>query len=153
MSRKQVIIACAITAVLAGGVGYVGGIKMSSLRRMSPLGNRGGDQMINFRNGGNAQNTGRSAGSAPNMMIRGGAVTGEVTAKDDKSMTVKMSDGSSRIVILSDKTTYRISEESSIEKIAVGTKIAVFGESGTDGSVTAASIEINPAMMGQTIKQ
>ena len=153
MTNQKIVIACVITAVIAGGVGYVGGVKISSLKRASMFGNRSG-QAMTMRNG-NGDNTqkGKTIGNTPNMMGRGGATTGEVTAKDDKSMTVKMSDGSSKIIILSEKTVYRISEESSVSNVSEGTKVAVFGEIGNDGSVTATTIEINPALTGQTIKQ
>lgn len=148
MSNQKIVIACVITAVLAGGVGYVGGVKMSPLKRSVMFNSRSG-QTMNLRNNNQNNQNGNGITNAPNMMGRGGAITGEVIAKDNKSLTIKMSDGSSKIVIISDKTNYRMASESSLDKIEVGTKVATFGDSNSDGSTTATSIEINPAMMGQ----
>lgn len=149
MTNQKIIVACAVTAVIAGGVGYVGGVKMSSLKRPNMLSGRSG-QTMNFRgNNGDGQKNTKVNGNVPSMMGRGGATSGEVTAKDDKSITIKMNDGSSRMVILSDKTTYRMSSDASLDKVVVGTKVAAFGEASADGSVVASNVEINPAMMGQ----
>lgn len=102
--------------------------------------------MVDFRNGASTQNNNKTAPSTPKMMIKGGAIIGEVTAKDDKSIAVKMSDGSSKIVIISDKTIYRISDEANLEKIIVGTKVATYDEANGDGTTTATNIEINPVV-------
>ncbi len=140
-------------ALVTGGVGFWGGTMYSRTKMVSNFGNRGeGRPMMQGQNGDSKMNGNRVAQGAPGQMGQRNTA-GEVTAKDDKSMTVKMNDGSSKIIILSDKTVYRISEESSLSKIEVGTKVAVFGESGNDGSMTATSIEINPALLGQTAKQ
>ena len=147
------IIGSIAVAVLTGGVGFWGGTMYQKSRSIFNFQNRGeGRTMMQ------GQNTDTKVSG--NRVIQGGQgqmgqrnIAGEVTAKDNKSVTVKMNDGSSRIIILSDKTVYRISEESSLDKVAIGTKVAVFGETGTDGSVTATNIEINPVLMGQTLKQ
>lgn len=140
-------------AVLTGGVGFWGGTMYQKSKSMFNFQNRGEGRTMMQGQNTNTKPSGN--GVTPGMPGQIGSrnTTGEVTAKDDKSMTVKMNDGSSRIIILSDKTVYRISEESSLGLITVGTKVAVFGESGADGSVTATNIEINPALMGQILKQ
>ncbi|MEI6690564.1 MAG: hypothetical protein WCL07_02325 [bacterium] len=98
-------------------------------------------------------NTGNIVGQNTNGGMMGrGAVTGEVTAKDDKSITVKMNDGSSRIVIVGTSTTYSESAEAKADKVIVGSKVAVFGTTTVDGTTTATSIELNPALRGQTTK-
>lgn len=156
MISQNIVIGCAVTAIVTGGVGFWGGTTYSKSQSMPNLQNRGGGRTMmqepnyNTMPSGNRVAPGASDSQGP-MGQR--STAGEVTAKDDKSITVKMNDGSSRMIILSDKTTYRTSEEASLDAIAVGTKVAVFGESGNDGSMTAASIEINPQMMGQTFKQ
>jgi len=81
-----------------------------------------------------------------------GQIIGEIVSLDDKTMTVKMTDGSSKIVILSDST--KVSRSVQIEKseLKVGAKIAVFGTLNADGSVTGGNIELDPAMLGQAAK-
>lgn len=107
----------------------------------------------NQQGGGRSDGRGMNNGGNNNGMqgMRGGNMTsGEVTSMDDKSITVKMSDGSSKIVLLSESTTYSMSESTTKEKVTVGSKIAVFGTSTSEGSLTASSIELNPTFRGQS---
>lgn len=78
--------------------------------------------------------------------MRGGAVTGQVVSKDDKSVTVKLADGSTKIVLLQDATTYRRQSEAKAEDMEAGSQIAVIGTANSDGSTTAKQIEINPIL-------
>lgn len=77
-------------------------------------------------------------------------VSGEVTSKDAESLTVKLPDGSSKIILLSKETTYRLASESSLDKIEVGTKVAVAGNTNSDGTTTAVNVEINPLLRAMT---
>lgn len=76
----------------------------------------------------------------------GGMVQGEIISLDDKTITVKLADGSSKIIILGDSTSY--SEETSISKdvLKVGVKVGIFGTTNSDGSVTAQSVQLNPVL-------
>ena len=74
----------------------------------------------------------------------GGAVTGSVISVDPTSMTVKMSDGSTKIVILSASTTYSNTVSAASSDVKVGSMVAAFGSANSDGSVTATSVQINP---------
>lgn len=143
MKNESILIACAITAVIAGGVGFVAHAKLQSKNQFANWGERG----ESFRMMEGKEGKGRGMGQG--MMGRGGAQSGEVTAKDGKTLTLKMSDGSTKLVILSDTTTYRAAVESSLDKVEVGTKIAAFGTQSTDGSTVATSIEINPLSLRQ----
>lgn len=143
MQNKNMIVGCMVTAIVVGGASFYGGTVYQKSKITPQFGARGNRT---FMQGQNGQGGNQRSSGAPAMMGRGGAVTGEITAKDDKTITVKTSDGSSRIIILSDSTIYRISSESSLDKIAVGTKVATFGTPNSDGSITATNIEINPIM-------
>lgn len=138
------IVGCAISAIVAGGLGFWGGQHFNQFTRgtrFAQMGNRG----LNGAVGAGRPNASGQGG----IGMRGGAVIGEVTAKDGKSLTVKLADGSSKIVILSDATTYRASSQSSLDKIEVGTKIAAQGASNADGTTIAASVEIDPLFGGR----
>ena len=127
------------------GVGFGGGVWYQKTQVASNM--RGGrfTQMTGVNNRPGAPVGGAQSGIPNgNAMMGRGAVTGEITAKDDKSITVKMADGSSKIVILSSDTKYTETSDATLDKVAVGTKIAVFGSTGSDGTTTAATIEINP---------
>lgn len=140
------VIGCIATAVIAGGVGVYGGMNYQKSQVTSQFGQRmGGNRLAgdsDDKRGTNKQNIG--TGNGQGMMGRGGAIVGEITAKDDKSVTVKMIDGSSKIVVLSTDTTYRISNDAKLDDVTVGKTIAVQGTANTDGSTTATSIELNP---------
>lgn len=76
----------------------------------------------------------------------GGAVVGNIISQDDKSITVGLQDGSSKIVLLSDTTTISKSDTGSKTDLKTGERVAVFGTSNSDGSVTALNVQINPMM-------
>jgi len=80
---------------------------------------------------------------------------GEIISLDAKSITVKMADGSSKIVLISDSTTVNQSVTASKNDLKVGLSVAVRGDQNTDGSVTSSNIEINPhvATITPAIKQ
>lgn len=75
-------------------------------------------------------------------------VSGEIISSDSKSITVKLQDGSSKIVLLTDKTTVSKSAEANVADLKTGEKVAAFGQENSDGSVTAQSIQLNPILRG-----
>lgn len=75
-------------------------------------------------------------------------VNGDIINQDDKSITVKLQDGSSKIVILSDKTVFNKSTTGSKSDLKVGERVAVFGTENSDGSVTAQNIQLNAQIRG-----
>lgn len=141
-------IVAGVAVVVAAGAGFLGGMQYQKTKMVANFrGNFAQGQMNGIN--GQTRTTGARTGSGMQQGMRGGMVTGEVTAKDDKSLTVKLTDGSSKIVVLSGSTTYALSSEASLDKIAVGSKISAFGTSNSDGSTTATSVEINPVQRGQ----
>ena len=146
MKNQNMIIGCVLSAIIAGGAGFYGGTKYQSPRSLSRAGQFAGRGTAGQNIGSSGRGTNGSA--QPGLGLRGGAVLGEVTAKDDKSLTIKLSDGSSKIVILSDSTTYRTTSESGLDSVEIGMTISSFGESNTDGSLTASNVEINPVGRG-----
>jgi hypothetical protein len=73
-----------------------------------------------------------------------GFVNGQITAKDDKSITVKEQDGSSKIVYFSNSTTVGKSVDGSATDLIVGEQVMVNGQSDAPGTVTAQNIQIRP---------
>lgn len=123
---KKNYIVLVIVALAAGGIGFFGGMKYQESRRISFAGR--------FGNGMGMQ--GNRMGFRP--------VNGEIIASDDKTITVKLSDGSSKIVILSESTIINKADQATKEDLKTGEKAVVFGTENSDGSVTAQNIQLNP---------
>jgi hypothetical protein len=83
-----------------------------------------------------AQNQGQRQRAGQNF------VSGQVISKDEKSLTVKLPDGSTKIVFLSQSTQILKSTEGSIDDVQVGKEILVAGNQNTDGSLTARTIQV-----------
>jgi hypothetical protein len=137
MKNKNLMITI-LFVILVGGASFFGGMKYQQ-GKVKSFTNQfsGGNRVIN------GQRTMGSGNRNGNGMT---PVAGEVTSKDDKSITVKMNDGSSKIIIYSNSTVINKTDTGSIEDVKVGENISVFGTSNTDGSVTAQNIQIGVLM-------
>lgn len=132
---KNIIIVLIVGSIMAGA-GFLGGMKYQQSKNP-----RSGNVQF-FRNsnsqGGNMQfqQRGQDQGLRP--------ISGEIISADDKSITVKLQDNSSKIVLLSDKTTINKTGEATKEDLKTGVAIAAFGIQNSDGSITAQNIQLNP---------
>lgn len=87
-------------------------------------------------------------GQSQGGMMRGGQAGnfagGEIISLDDKSITVKLRDGSSKIVFLSGATEILKFATGTISDLSVNEQVTVSGLANNDGSITAQSIQIRP---------
>lgn len=129
--NTKIIISLLIAIIFfAGGVAY----GKTSFKR----GMMGGAQFGAARIGLNGQSAQRG--------IRGGnAVSGEVLSKDATSVTVKLANGGSKIILTASSTAVLKTSQGSIDDLATGAFITVIGTQNADGSVTAQSIQLRPA--------
>lgn len=108
----------------------------------------------NFSQNSFGQNGGIRGGQG---MMRGGAnggfVTGQVLSIDAKSMTVKLNNGGSKIVLFSPMTTVEKTVSGVTGDVIVGKSVMVTGVTNPDGSVSATSIQIRPALPAAPVKQ
>jgi hypothetical protein len=134
MKNAKVIVP--IILVLVGlGAGFFGGYQYRNYRLNQARGNFGANSQRFIGTRGTGQNGG--------MMGRGG-VYGSILSIDASSITVKLADGSTKIILFSGSTTYENTIVAQASDLKVGGEVAVFGTSNSDGSLTATNIQINP---------
>jgi RNase P/RNase MRP subunit p29 len=75
-------------------------------------------------------------------------VRGQVLNMTSNSLTVKMSDGSTKIVVLSLSTAFMQSTKAALTDVKTGDTVNVVGTANSDGSVTAQDVQINPPAQG-----
>ncbi|HOC96456.1 hypothetical protein KBH77_00640 [Patescibacteria group bacterium] len=69
-------------------------------------------------------------------------IDGEILSKDDNSITVKLKDGGSKIIIFSNSTNVLKSTQVTLNDINIGDNVIISGKANSDGSVIADSIQI-----------
>lgn len=122
-----------LAAIVFGIGGFFGGMKYQETKRSAFTGRFGAGGMM----GRGIQGPG-----GDRMGVR--PVMGEIVTTDETSITVKTQDGSSKIILLSEMTTYSTSSAVTKKDLTVGAKVGIFGKENTDGSVTAQTVQLNP---------
>lgn len=145
MNKKSIVIVLCV-AVLAGGVSFYGGMKYGQIN--PPAG--GQSAGVGFANLSPEERQARLQQSGLNnrgqggMRTAGGFIAGEILSKDEKSITIKMQDGGSKIVFFSDTTKVMKLTEGSSGDFLIGKQVSVNGTANSDGSITAQSIQMRP---------
>lgn len=149
--NKIIPVVIAVVVVVGGGA-FFGGMKYAESK--SP---RGGFAQADFQNLQNLSpeerqqriqqlgaNAGGFRGGSGGNRSGGGFTAGEIISKDDKSVTVKLQDGGSKIIFLSDSTEITKSAKGTLGDLEVGENVSINGTANSDGSVTAQSIQLRP---------
>lgn len=132
MKNKSLIITI-VAALVFAAIGFFGGMKYQQ-------GRRGNFAQFAARNGTTTgQNGNRNTAVRP--------VSGSIISTDSNSITVKLTDGSSKIVILTDTTQIDQATTAAKTDLKIGETVATFGTQNSDGSITAQSISINPQVL------
>lgn len=158
-------IASVIVAIVIAGGSFYAGMKYGSgknilanagsgFANLSPQERQARAQqggMMGFGGGGQ-----RGAG----MRGGGGFVSGEILSKDDKSITLKLGNarapaaqnggsdgqGGSKIIFFSDSTQIMKSAPGSVNDLTVGDEVIATGNTNSDGSISAQSIQVRPQL-------
>ena len=136
MNKNTVIIVAVVLVIVAAAGGFFGGMQY---QKSQP---RAAGQFAGRNFGGGA---GQGGSGSQNSNFR--PVRGQVLSMDNNSLTVKLSDGSTKIVVLSGSTTFVKSSPGSQGDLKTGDTINVVGNQNSDGSVTASDVQINPQTM------
>lgn len=127
---KNFLIYAILAVIIVGGGAFYGGMKYQQTRRPSAN--------SRFPNGI------RPSGNFGNRQ-GGNFIAGSIIAKDDKSITVKSQDGSTKIVYFSNSTTVGKSTTGSSSDLNTGDNVTVNGTNNADGTVAATNIQIRPS--------
>lgn len=131
---NKTLITALIVLVIAGGAGFFGGMKYQQSKAPTR-------QFSNF--------AGRNGGSG--NIFR--PVNGQILSNSNNTLTVKLADGTSKVVILTGSTQINKAALGTVTDLVTGSTVAVFGQTNSDGSVTAQSIQINPMVRGNNQPQ
>lgn len=100
--------------------------------------------------GGTQQDTSANPARTPGGGRRGGfgrATVGKIVSQDANSITIQMTDGSSKIINISDATKLSKIDSAAKTDLTTNQTVAVFGSTNSDGSITAQRIQLNPVSM------
>lgn len=143
MKNKNLIIMVAVVTLVAG-VSFFGGLQYQKGQAQAvERGQTDTSRGEGAGHGGENDNF-RADGRSGNGMV---PIRGEIMSADDTSITIKMEDGSSRIVILSGDTKINKTSEASKADLKAGDTVTAFGTQNADGSITAQNISLGGGTM------
>lgn len=126
MKNKIIIF---VAAIIIGLLSFYAGTKYSSGSKSSQFPNRGTGQALNLKSGANNFN-------------KANFVSGKIIKIDEKSISVELPSGGSRIIFFSENSPINKTESGSASDLSVGKEISVLGSENSDGSISASSIQI-----------
>jgi hypothetical protein len=145
--KKTLPIIAAI--IVVGVLAFYGGMKFGGVQNLqgnSLQGNQRNFAGMNFQ--GQAGAAGTGAGANANFARRGGqggnAASGQILSVDDKSITVSIPTGGSKIIFFSASTKISKSVDAAVSDLTAGVNVMANGTTNPDGSVTATTIQIRP---------
>jgi hypothetical protein len=146
VKRFDLVIVIAAVAVVAGGIGFAVGHASvpKTTATAAPGANGSGGSRYSGGQGGFGQNRG-------GMHMRAFGTRGTITAVSSNTITLTDSSGATRTVNVTSTTTYLNGTDrssSSLSAVTPGTTILASGQTGSDGTIKATRIIINPPAPG-----
>jgi hypothetical protein len=138
MNKKLFIIFLILVIIIGGGAFYGGMIygKNKATQGISQERQQRFQQMGASVTGAMDARSGNQAGN--------NFATGQIISKDDKSITIKLRDGGSKIIFFSDTTEIDKFTTGSSGDLEIGKTVMINGKTNQDGSITAQSIQLRP---------
>jgi hypothetical protein len=144
MDKKNLTSVIAI-AVIVGITSFFGGYKLGQKNNNKLTNQFSGNQNFAQRQQANGQfRTG--SGTFRNTPQNGGFISGEILSKDDKSLTIKMRDGGSKIIFYSGNTQINKAAVGTISDLEAGKEVTVMGTPNSDGTISAQNIQLRSIM-------
>lgn len=146
MNMKNKIIIIAVVAALTVGAGsFYAGMKYAQSQKTV------GGRSANFNNLSQEERQQRflqTGGGSEGRIIANqsgaGFVNGEIIAKDNVSVTVKLRDGGSKIIFYSASTQVQKMADAPLGDLTVGNQAVISGTVNSDGTITAQTIQLRP---------
>ena len=139
--KKTLFIILIVIIAVAGGAFY-GGMKYAQSKAAAGFSQADFQNLRNLSPEERQQRVQQFGASVPGLRAGANSVSGEIISKDEKSITVKLRDGGSKIVFFSDSTGVTKSTNGTLDDLEVGKTISIDGTANQDGSVTAKSIQL-----------
>lgn len=132
--NKNIIVFVVLMIILATG-GFYAGMQYQLQKRTGQFGNStfGGRFITRSPNGQNSR-----------------SIRGQVINLSSGNLTLKLPDGTTRIVILSSSTTFVQSVKINKNDLKTGDAVSIFGVANSDGSLTAKDVLINPGRQSKS---
>jgi hypothetical protein len=148
MKNTHAILMTVLAAIVVGAGSFYGGIKYQQKKTVTANAERFGQAGFGANGMMRGQGGNRSAFGGGNFATGTRPIMGSILSQDAKSITVKLPDGSSRIVLLSSTTAVDKATQATVMDMKMGDTVRVFGTTNSDGSITAISIQLSQANVG-----
>jgi len=132
---KKNIIIWIIIVIVVGAGGFYGGMTYQKGVKVTPAAGAA-------RAGFTGNRTGRTGAAGA------GFTSGQILAKTNNSLTIKVAAGGSEIVFLAPSSQIMQSSTTTIASLNVGQSIMVTGTTNSDGSVTAKTVQVGDFRFG-----
>lgn len=134
-----------IMAILLVGAGaFYAGMKYGQSKNLATGRGAGFANLSPEERQARMQQFGADATGPRGIRTGDGFASGEILAKDETTITLKLPDGGSKIILYATSTPLMKFSTSTIDELKVGENITVNGTANQDGSITAQSIQIRP---------
>lgn len=146
MKNKKILLGVAAIVLVGAGFGGV----YTFAKSQSPRAQFGSFSV----NGQTVQFSGRAGAGGASLRTgaNGGFTAGEILSKDANGITIKMQDGSSKIVLVGSSTQIAKQTSGTLDDLSVGENVTVTGSQNSDGSITAQMVSLRPAGFGTTTR-
>lgn len=136
MMKKNILIMI-ILVIIVGAGGFFAGTKYQQSKIPQMARQRG----ANFS--GNRDGQGQ-------QRMGGGMVRGEILNKENGTITVKLQDQSTKLVLVTEKTSINKAAQGTIDDLETGKQVMVFGQENSDKSISATNIQLDFGFRGET---
>ena len=138
MKRSDVAILAVAISLIAGLGGFGLGRATASKTQTASAASNGA---------GNGGQSGFGRGSGGGRRFGGRPVFGMVSSLSGNTLSITDSTGGTHAVMLSSSTTYTNGTATASQSdLTAGTKVAAFGQTASDGTITATRVIINPTI-------